>query len=197
MATIRANLPYKLEEINNVFIPLKDGTRLTARLWLPQTSEPVPAILEYLPYRKNDDMAVRDSLNHRYIAGHGYAAVRVDMRGSGDSDGMLMDEYLEQEICDGLEVLEWLEGQPWCSGNVGMFGISWGGFNSLQIAARRPKQLKAIMPIGFSDDRYATTFIIKVVLYLLATCSRGLQSCSRFKHCRQTQITALTGVKNG
>ena len=156
MATIRANLPYKLEEINNVFIPLKDGTRLTARLWLPQTSEPVPAILEYLPYRKNDDMAVRDSLNHRYIAGHGYAAVRVDMRGSGDSDGMLMDEYLEQEICDGLEVLEWLEGQPWCSGNVGMFGISWGGFNSLQIAARRPKQLKAIMPIGFSDDRYAT-----------------------------------------
>jgi uncharacterized protein len=156
MPTIRTDLPYTLQEINNVFIPLRDGTRLTARLWLPQTSEPVPAILEYLPYRKNDDMAVRDSLNHRYLAGHGYACVRVDMRGSGDSDGILLDEYLEQEICDGLELLEWLEQQPWCSGKVGMFGISWGGFNSLQIAARRPKQLKAIMPIGFADDRYAT-----------------------------------------
>jgi uncharacterized protein len=156
MPTIRTELPYKLEEIDNIFIPMRDGTRLTARLWLPQTSEPVPAILEYLPYRKNDDMAARDSLNHRYIAGHGYAAVRVDMRGSGDSDGILFDEYLEQEICDGLELLEWLEQQPWCTGKVGMFGISWGGFNSLQIAVRRPKQLKAIMPIGFTDDRYAT-----------------------------------------
>jgi uncharacterized protein len=156
MPTIRADLPYALQEIENIFIPLNDGTRLTARLWLPKTSEKVPAILEYLPYRKNDDMAVRDSLNHRYIAGHGYACVRVDMRGSGDSDGILTDEYTEQEIGDGLELLEWLERQPWCSGNVGMFGISWGGFNSLQIAARRPKQLKAIMPIGFSDDRYAT-----------------------------------------
>ncbi len=156
MPIIRTDLPYELQEIDNIFIPMKDGTRLTARLWLPQTSEHVPAILEYLPYRKNDDMAVRDSLNHRYIAGHGYAAVRVDMRGSGDSDGILTDEYTEQEICDGLEVLEWLEQQSWCSGKVGMFGISWGGFNSLQIAARRPRQLKAIMPIGFTDDRYAT-----------------------------------------
>jgi uncharacterized protein len=155
MPTVRTNLPYKLEEIANVFIPLRDGTRLTARLWLPQTSGPVPALLEYLPYRKNDDMAVRDSLNHRYLAGHGYACVRVDMRGTGDSDGILTDEYTEQEIQDGLELITWVAAQSWCSGKVGMFGISWGGFNCLQIAARRPKELGAIIPIGFADDRYA------------------------------------------
>jgi uncharacterized protein len=157
MAKIRTEFPHTIREIENIFIPLSNGIRLTARIWLPEDAEknPVPAVLEYLPYRKNDDMAVRDSYNHRYIAGHGYAAVRVDMRGSGDSDGILEDEYTEQEISDGLELLSWLEDQSWCNGKVGMFGISWGGFNSLQIAARRPKQLKAIIPIGFSDDRYA------------------------------------------
>jgi uncharacterized protein len=156
-AKIRTEFPHKILELENIFIPLPNGIRLTARIWLPEDAEqnPVPAVLEYLPYRKNDDMAVRDSLNHRYIAGHGYAAVRVDMRGSGDSDGILQDEYTEEEITDGLGLLEWLEQQPWCTGKVGMMGISWGGFNSLQIAARRPKQLKAIMPIGFADDRYA------------------------------------------
>lgn len=154
---IRTEFPHKIREIENIFIPLSNGIRLTARIWMPEDAEQraVPAVLEYLPYRKNDDMAVRDSLNHRYIAGCGYAAVRVDMRGSGDSDGILQDEYTEEEITDGLELLEWLEQQPWCNGKVGMMGISWGGFNSLQIAARRPKQLKAIMPIGFADDRYA------------------------------------------
>jgi uncharacterized protein len=155
MPRIRTDLPYSFREIENLFITLKDGTHLTARLWLPNVEKSVPALLEYLPYRKNDDMAVRDSLNHRYLAGHGYACVRVDMRGTGDSDDVLHDEYTETEIQDGLELLEWLEQQPWCNGKVGMFGISWGGFNSLQIAARRPKQLKAIMPIGFADDRYA------------------------------------------
>ncbi len=156
-AKIRTEFPHKIREIENIFIPLSNGIRLTARIWLPENADqhPVPAVLEYLPYRKNDDMAVRDSLNHRYIASHGYAAVRVDMRGSGDSDGILQDEYTEEEITDGLELLAWLEQQAWCTGKVGMMGISWGGFNSLQIAARRPKQLKAIMPIGFTDDRYA------------------------------------------
>lgn len=154
---IRTTFPQQIRETNNVFIPLSNGIRITARIWLPEDAEtnPVPAVLEYLPYRKNDDMAVRDSLNHRYIAGCGYAAVRVDMRGTGDSDGVLYDEYTEEEISEGIELLAWLEQQPWCNGKVGMMGISWGGFNSLQIAARRPQQLKAIMPIGFTDDRYA------------------------------------------
>ena len=85
---------------------------------------------------------------------HGYASVRVDLRGSGDSDGLLSDEYSAQEHADGVEVIAWLAAQPWCSGSVGMFGISWGGFNSLQIAALRPPALQAIMTLCASDDRY-------------------------------------------
>ena len=98
----------------------------------------MPALLEYLPYRKDDATAARDAVRHPYLAGHGYASVRVDMRGSGDSDGLLLDEYLPQEQLDAVEVIAWLAAQPWCSGAVGMFGISWGGFNALQVAARQP-----------------------------------------------------------
>ncbi len=115
----------------------------------------VPALLEYIPYRKNDATAERDAAIHPYFAGHGYASVRVDIRGSGDSDGILNDEYLALELEDGAEVIEWLAGQPWCTGAVGMFGKSWGGFNSLQVAALRPPALKAIVSVDSTDDRYA------------------------------------------
>jgi uncharacterized protein len=136
---------------------MTDGTRLAARIWLPEDAEgdPVPAVLEYLPYRKSDAFAKRDSYHQPYFAGHGYAGVRVDLRGSGDSDGILLDEYLPQELDDALEVIAWLAEQPWCSGSVGMFGISWGGFNGLQVAARRPPALKAVISMCASEDRYA------------------------------------------
>ena len=98
----------------------------------------MPAILEYLPYRKGDGTATRDQPRHAYFAGHGYAVLRVDIRGSGESGGLLPDEYLPQEQRDALEVLEWIAAQPWCTGDVGMFGISWGGFNGLQVAAHAP-----------------------------------------------------------
>src|SRR5919205_2559826 len=126
---------------------MSDGARLAARIWLPDDAmaHPVPALLEYLPYRKGDAFAVRDSRHHPYFAAHGYAAVRVDLRGTGDSDGILRDEYLPQEQDDALEVLRWIAAQPWCSGDVGIIGISWGGFNGLQIAARRPPELKAVI----------------------------------------------------
>jgi putative CocE/NonD family hydrolase len=115
----------------------------------------VPAVLEYLPYRKNDATAIDDSVRHPWLAGHGYAAVRVDIRGSGDSDGVLLDEYHPQEQLDCLEVLRWIAAQPWCTGSIGMMGISWGGFNSLQVAAHRPPELKAIITCCSTDDRYA------------------------------------------
>src|SRR5882724_7665895 len=152
-----SSLPRPVREIENLWIPLADGTRLAARLWLPEDAErqPVPALLEYLPYRKRDGTVERDALTHPYLAGHGYAAVRVDIRGSGESEGLLFDEYAKQEQNDGVEVIAWLAAQPWCSGVVGMMGISWGGFNGLQIAARRPPALKAIVTICSSDDRYA------------------------------------------
>ncbi len=152
-----AELPGEFLDIENVWIPLSDGTRLAARIWLPLGAEaaPVPAILEYLPYRKRDLMRYRDEPLHRYFAGHGYAALRVDIRGSGDAGGVLTDEYTEQEQQDALEVLRWIAAQPWCSGRVGMIGISWGGFNSLQIAALQPPELGAIITVCSTDDRYA------------------------------------------
>ncbi len=145
-----------VEDIENTWIPMSDGCRLAARIWRPEDAmqRPVPALLEFLPYRKRDFMRFRDEPMHRFLAAHGYASVRVDLRGSGDSDGLLDDEYTAKEHADGIEVIAWLAAQPWCSGNVGMFGISWGGFNSLQIAAHRPPALKAIMALCAADDRY-------------------------------------------
>ncbi|CAM04085.1 hypothetical protein A8924_5204 [Saccharopolyspora erythraea NRRL 2338] len=140
--------------VEECWIPMRDGTRLHARIWRPADGEPVPALLEYLPYRKGDWTAPRDAQRHPYYAGHGYASVRVDLRGSGNSEGVMLDEYTETELSDGVEVIEWLADQPWCSGEVGMFGISWGGFNSLQIAALRPEPLKAVVTVCSTDDRY-------------------------------------------
>ena len=147
----------EIREIENVFIPLADGTRLAARIWLPTDAEtrPVPAILEYIPYRKRDGTSGRDARRHPYTARHGYASVRVDIRGSGESDGLPLDEYVKQEQDDCLEVIAWLAAQTWCSGAVGMVGISWGGFNGLQVAARRPPALKAVITLCSTDDRYA------------------------------------------
>ncbi len=154
---IVTSFPRRVRDIENVWIPMPDGARLAARIWLPEDAErdPVPALLEYLPYRKRDFMRARDEPMHRYFAGHGYASVRVDIRGSGESDGVITDEYTEGEHDDATAVIEWLAAQPWCTGAVGMFGISWGGFNSLQVAARQPDALKAIMTLCAADDRYA------------------------------------------
>ena len=91
----------------------------------------------------------------RYLAGHGYAYVRLDLRGAGDSEGLMTDEYLPRELEDGCEAIAWLADQPWCDGQVGMVGISWGGFNGLQIAAMQPPALKAVITVCSSDDRYA------------------------------------------
>ncbi|HET7325955.1 MAG TPA: CocE/NonD family hydrolase [Nocardioidaceae bacterium] len=151
------SLPLEVREDTHVWIPMSDGTRLAARIWRPVVSddEPMPAVLEMIPYRKRDLTAHRDTMHHPYMAGHGYACVRVDLRGSGDSEGVLTDEYLEQELCDVEEVLAWLGEQPWCNGVSGMMGISWGGFNALQVAARRPPGLAGIVTVCSTDDRYA------------------------------------------
>ncbi|MGR3480920.1 CocE/NonD family hydrolase [Salipiger marinus] len=150
--------PHPVEDIPHLWIPLPDGTRLAARLWRPEGAgpeAPVPAILEYLPYRRRDGTAVRDQLTHPYLAGHGYACLRVDMRGNGDSDGLMTDEYTPQEQADAVAVIDWITRQPWCSGAVGMMGISWGGFNALQVAALAPPALKAIITLCSTVDRYA------------------------------------------
>ncbi|WP_110687956.1 CocE/NonD family hydrolase [Salinicola aestuarinus] len=142
-----------LEE--ETWIELAEGIRLAARIRRPAAGPPVPAILEYLPYRKRDLTAQRDAGMHHYWAGHGYAGVRVDIRGTGESDGVLEDEYLQSELDDGVAIIEWLARQSWCDGSVGMVGISWGGFNGLQVAALQPPALKAVITLCSTDDRYA------------------------------------------
>ncbi len=137
------------------WIPLPDGRRLAARRWLPAGGGPAPAILEYLPYRKRDGTAPRDATTHPVFAAHGYACIRVDIAGTGESDGVFDDEYSEQELSDGEEVIAWIAEQTWCDGNVGMIGISWGGFNGLQLAFRQPEALKAIVTVCSTADRFA------------------------------------------
>ena len=138
-------------------ITLSDSTRLSTRLWKPTdaATDPVPAILEFLPYRKRDGTTARDALTHPYFAQRGYACARVDMRGNGDSYGLMEDEYSQQELEDAVEVIQHLAAQDWCNGSVGMMGISWGGFNSLQVAAMTPPELKAIITLCSTVDRYA------------------------------------------
>ncbi|MBE7200578.1 MAG: CocE/NonD family hydrolase, partial [Parafilimonas terrae] len=148
-------MTFEVEVTENLWISLTDGVRLAARMWRPRDAGPVPAVLEYIPYRKRDGTRSRDEPMHGFFAAQGYAALRVDMRGSGESDGLLADEYLKLEQDDAVEVIAWIAAQPWCSGAVGMMGKSWGGFNALQVAARRPPALKAIITVCSTDDRFA------------------------------------------
>ncbi|BCY13975.1 CocE/NonD family hydrolase [Actinoplanes sp. L3-i22] len=154
---IATEFPRTVTVREHVWIPMRDGTRLAATIWLPDDADrnPVPVLLEYLPYRRGDWTAPRDAQRHPWYAGHGYASVRVDIRGSGDSEGVMLDEYHAQEQQDGVDVIAWLAAQQWSTGKVGMFGISWGGFNALQVAAERPAALKAIVTVCSTDDRYA------------------------------------------
>jgi putative CocE/NonD family hydrolase len=142
---------------SQVWIPLADGTVLAGRLWLPADVdiEKAPVVLEWIPYRQSDLTAVSDSMLHGWFAMNGIAALRVDLRGSGNSDGLVTDEYTRQEQDDAVEVIAWAAAQPWCNGSVGMIGISWSGFAALQVAARRPPALKAIITCCSTDDRYS------------------------------------------
>jgi putative CocE/NonD family hydrolase len=146
-----------VRHIETMWIPMSDGTKLAARVWMPEDAErkPVPVVLEYIPYRRRDGTRDGDDLKHPFVAAHGYACVRLDIRGTGDSEGVILDEYLKQEQDDAVDAIAWFAKQPWCNGNVGMMGISWGGFNALQVAARRPPALKAIVTYCSTDDRYA------------------------------------------
>jgi uncharacterized protein len=137
------------------WIPMQDGIRLSATLYMPENAKPgekFPALLEYLPYRKDDATAARDYPVHSYFAARGYVSARVDIRGFGTSEGVPTDrEYSQQEQLDAEQVIAWLASQPWSNGKVGMFGISWGGFNSIQMAMRHPPALKAILAVDATD----------------------------------------------
>ncbi len=152
---VRTEFPFEVETVDPFWIVLADGTRIATTLWRPVTGAKVAVVVEMVPYRRRDGTVVRDLDMDPWFAGHGIAYCRVDIRGAGDSGGVLADEYLPREQEDAVEVIASLASQPWCNGNVGMTGISWGGFNSLQVAARRPPALKAIITHCATDDRYS------------------------------------------
>lgn len=140
-----------------VFIPMPDGVHLAADLYLPpgfEEHQPYPVILEYLPYRKDESRGRRYPF-YSYFVRAGYIFARVDIRGTGRSEGHLVDgEYSEQEQADGEVIINWLSIQPFSNGNIGMLGISWGGFNGLHMAMRHPPALKTIISLMSTDDIY-------------------------------------------
>src|SRR5215472_254084 len=143
--------------VRQQMIPMPDGIELAATLYLPAdgSASQVPALFEFLPYRKDDAMLARDFELYAYMTVRGYAGARVDIRGTGRSGGQLpAGEYTEQEQLDAVAVIAWLAAQPWCTGAVGMWGISWGGFNAIQVAMRKPPALKAIIAVDASDDMF-------------------------------------------
>lgn len=150
--------PYPLDQHTTLHYLLNmNHTTLALTVRLPAATGKYITLLEFLPYRMVDGTTSRDTKQLPYLVGCGLATCRVDMRGTGDSEGVLLDEYLLQEQYDGEVLCEWIGEQSWSNGEVVMWGISWGGFNSLQIAVdRHPPSLKAIIPLAFSDHRYLT-----------------------------------------
>jgi uncharacterized protein len=158
VAALPPSAPIYGVRLEKTWIPMHDGVRLAVTLYVPtgaKAGQRFPALLEYLPYRKDDDEAIRDYGTHSYFAKRGYVGARVDIRGFGMSEGVPPDrEYSPQEQQDGDEVIAWLAKQSWSNGNVGMLGISWGGFNSIQMALRNPPALKAILAVAATDELF-------------------------------------------
>jgi predicted acyl esterase len=140
-----------------VFVPMADGVRIAMTTYLPDApgDGPFPTVVESIPYRKDDEFMAPDYRTYTYLAERGFAGARIDIRGTGASTGIIADEYLEEEQSDTLAVFDWLESQDWCDGNLGMWGVSWGGFSALQTAMLRPSQLKTIVPVHATHDRFA------------------------------------------
>jgi putative CocE/NonD family hydrolase len=133
-------------------IPTRSGVTLGATIARPNTTEPVPVLVTYHPYRGAWEGTV--GYDARYYAERGYAFVYLHARGSGNSEGASVDEYTAEETADGYDAVEWLAAQNWCNGSVGMLGASYSGFTALQVAALAPPTLKAIAPAYFTDRRY-------------------------------------------
>jgi uncharacterized protein len=136
-------------------IPMDDGVELAATLYLPDPAGgPQPCLLEALPYRKDDLTSGYADEYVRLRDEYGYAVCRLDLRGTGSSSGDATDEYPAREQTDLHAVIAWLAEREWCDGAVGMYGTSYSGFNSLQMACERPPALKAIVAIYATDDRW-------------------------------------------
>ena len=166
-----------------IWITLPDGTQLAARLWLPRDVGPLPCILEYIPYRRRDRTRMRDESMHPLFAEAGYASIRVDIRGYGDSDGLAKDEYSHQEIQDGHDVVQWIAAQDWCDGSVGMFGKELGRLQRLPGSRNTAARAEGHRP-GDGATTAGARISISTVAALPTTISGGARSCSSTTRCR-------------
>lgn len=150
-----ASHEYRIEQ---GLLPMADGTELAVTWWVPTPREPgerFPALLEMLPYRKDDSFHARDFPLYDWFARRGFLMVKVDVRGTGGSSGPVPDrEYSERELDDATQAIAALAADPRTNGRVGMWGISWGGFNAIQVALRAPPALGAILALHASDDLF-------------------------------------------
>lgn len=139
---------YGVRVVRDLRIPVGDGQRtLAADLFLPETNHPVPALVTLLPYRKDAFAGIGGWASYRWFAARGFAAVLADLRGTGSSDGPRQPPFDPGEGADGAAVVEWAAEQAWCSGNVGMWGVSYGAMTALRTACHQPAHLRAILPV--------------------------------------------------
>jgi putative CocE/NonD family hydrolase len=143
---------YPVRVVKDVRIPMPDGVHLAANLFLPDADGRYPALFAFTPYHKDGRGGLDHEAHHRYFASHGYACMQIDFRGTGNSEGINPHPMNPQERQDGHDAVEWIAAQPWCSGSVGVWGISYGGITSLSIASTRPPHLRAIVPIHATVD---------------------------------------------
>eukprot|EP00238_Polyblepharides_amylifera_P007186 CAMPEP_0196581928 /NCGR_PEP_ID=MMETSP1081-20130531/36516_1 /TAXON_ID=36882 /ORGANISM="Pyramimonas amylifera, Strain CCMP720" /LENGTH=2100 /DNA_ID=CAMNT_0041902337 /DNA_START=165 /DNA_END=6464 /DNA_ORIENTATION=- len=155
-----SSLPFSVGNVPYVSIPMADGVNLAGRLWMPikksgKSTTQRPGILDILPYRKSDGTVEVDSATYPYLAGSGFPCLRVDTRGTGDSEGNLDDEYSAQGLADINACIEWIISQDWCDGQVVLMGCSWGGIAALQAAAFPHPSLKGVIAVCATDERFS------------------------------------------
>ena len=155
---LTAKLPVKL--IYDVKVPMPDGVKLGGNLYLPDSPGTYPGILTFIPYLKDGwgGIGMLDAYQ-RHFASRGYAVLQLDFRGVGGSEGVNPFPFNKSERDDGYHAVEWIAEQPWCTGAVGMWGLSYGGITSLAVASKKPPHLRAIAPIHATDDNMDTLFV--------------------------------------
>jgi uncharacterized protein len=181
--------PQRLIVDRNVAVPMRDGVRLAADIYRPDTDNPVPVLLQRTPYGKG----FSGTGFALWAAECGYAVVLQDTRGRWASEG---DGYpFIHEMEDGYDTVEWAGRQSWSNGKVGMFGESYPGYTQYAAAFTRPPSLRAIIPSFAFTDPYE--FVYRGgALNLGASVSWGLLAGAQMAIMRDSDSGILTGSES-
>ena len=155
----------------DVLVPMRDGVQLAADIYLPDGAGPFPVLLSRTPYNK-----IRGASRAAKFNQYGYAVVLVDSRGIHASQGN-WQPYVTEAI-DGYDTQEWIAKQPWCDGNIGMFGTSYPGFTQLLPAPYRSNSVKAIVPVAAQSDNYGSIWYTDGLYHLALALRWGANQAS-------------------